>query len=139
MIVAARNMKRALEIKLTTHGITASQFAVLKVLWQHNSLSLTVLGKAVHFDNSTLTGMVERMVRAKLVRRIRDRNDRRIIKISLTEKGRGLQDTLSRLADEVDLEAVKNFTEEEKITIKILARRVRENMVENNSQQVLKT
>ena len=127
LIVAARTMKRALENELNHHNITSSQFAVLKLLWKYNSLSFTDLGKVLHFDNSTLTGIISRMVKAKLVRRTRDRNDRRIVNVSLTPKGHELQPILSKLASDINLQAVNNFSEEEKKVIIELAKRVREN------------
>ena len=87
MVVAARSMKRALEIKLNEYSITSSQYTVLEILWKHNGLSLTDLGRLLYFDNPTITGIINRMARAKLVRRIRDRNDRRVVKVHLTPKG----------------------------------------------------
>ncbi len=128
MVVAARSMKRALEIKLNEYGITSSQYTVLELLWKYNGLSLTDLGKALHFDNPTITGIINRMARAKLVRRTRDRNDRRIVKIYLTPKGRELQSLLPKLADAVNMKAVEDFTQEEKSAILNFTKRIHINL-----------
>ena len=117
MVVAARNMKRALELKLSKYSITSSQYSVLEILGKYNGISLTELGKLLYFDNPTITGIINRMARAKLLRRNRDRNDRRVIKVYLTQKGWELQSKLPKIAKDVNEKAVENFCENEKETI----------------------
>lgn len=131
MVVAARSMKRALEIKLNEYGITSSQYIVLELLWKYNGLSLTDLGKVLYFDNPTITGIINRMARAKLVKRTRDRNDRRVIKVHLMPKGWELQSILPKLAEYVNKKAMENFQENEKRTILSLAKRIHQNLKSN--------
>ena len=135
MVVTARVMKRALEVKLNENGITSSQYTVLEILWKHNGLSLTDLGKLLHFDNPTITGIINRMARAKLVKRMRDRNDRRVIKVLLTQKGSELQSILPKLAKAVNKKAVENFQEDEKEAILNLTKRLRENLTSNDQRE----
>jgi len=129
MAVAARSMKRALEVKLSEHGVTSSQYVVLEILWHHNGLSLTDLGKILYFDNPTITGIINRMSRAKLVRRRRDRHDRRVIKVFLEQKGRELYSSLPLLASEVNMHAVEGFSRDEKKAVLELAKRVHFNVM----------
>lgn len=131
MVVAARTMKRALEIKLSEYNITSSQYSVLEILGKYNGISLTELGKLLYFDNPTITGIINRMARAKLLRRQRDRTDRRVIKLYLTPKGLELQAKLPRLAKNVNQEAVKNFSECEKETILEQLKRINQSSVNN--------
>ncbi len=133
MVLAARNMKRALEIKLNEYGVTSSQYTVLELLWKYNGLSLSELGKSLNFDNPTITGIVSRMARANLLRRTRDRNDRRIIKVHLTQKGLDLKAILPKIADEVNMKAVEDFHENDKKNILEFARRIHQNL-KNNEQ-----
>ena len=132
IVVAARSMKRALEIKLNENGITSSQYTVLEILWKHNGLSLTDLGKCLYFDNPTITGIINRMARAKLIRRTRDRNDRRVIKVHLTQKGWDLRSVLPKLAKSVNKKAVENFERSEKKAILDLTRRLHRNLLNND-------
>lgn len=132
MVVAARSMKRALEIELNENGITSSQYAVLEMLWKHNGLSLTDLGKLLYFDNPTITGIINRMARAKLVRRMRDRNDRRVIKVYLTQKGLELQSVVPKIAKTVNRKAVENFEESEKKAILDLTKRLHKNLTNSD-------
>ena len=132
MVVAARSMKRALEIKLNEYSITSSQYTVLEILWKHNGLSLTDLGRLLYFDNPTITGIINRMARAKLVRRIRDRNDRRVVKVHLTPKGWELQSVLPKLAKAVNKKAVNQFEKSERRAILDLTRRLHNNLINND-------
>ena len=71
-------------------GITATQLSVLKMLEQVGDLSLSQLSKRMATTNSTVTGIVDRMVAAKLVAREQDADDRRVWRIRLTSDGRGI-------------------------------------------------
>jgi MarR family 2-MHQ and catechol resistance regulon transcriptional repressor len=55
------------------YGLTTEQFGVLTSIKSRGPLRITML--------------VDRMVKAGLVRRTRDRNDRRVVTVSLTSKG----------------------------------------------------
>ena len=72
------------------HGITATQLNVIKLLQAVGDLSLSELSKRMAATNSTVTGIIDRMVAADLVAREQSADDRRVWKIRLTEAGRGL-------------------------------------------------
>lgn len=106
----ARALKRALDSKLVEHNLTATQYIVLARLWEEDGVSLTELGERLYFDNPTLTGVVDRMERDGLLERRRDRDDRRVVRVFLTERGKDLQQTIGRLAEETDGEAWNDST-----------------------------
>ena len=72
------------------HGITATQLNVLKLLQTVGDLSLSELSKKMSATNSTVTGIIDRMVEAKLVAREQSSEDRRVWKIRLLPEGRTL-------------------------------------------------
>ncbi len=69
-------------------GITATQLTVIKLLMEVGDLSLSELSKTMAARNSTITGIVDRMVSAELVKRARSPEDGRVWMIGLTPKGR---------------------------------------------------
>jgi DNA-binding MarR family transcriptional regulator len=71
-------------------GITATQLNVLKLLQTIGDLSLSQLSKRMAATNSTVTGIVDRMVTAELVAREQSVEDRRVWKIRLTPAGKAL-------------------------------------------------
>jgi DNA-binding MarR family transcriptional regulator len=67
--------------------LTGPQLTVLKMLEGVGDLSLSELSERIRAQNSTVTGIIDRMEREGLVARARSTEDRRVVKIKLTEKG----------------------------------------------------
>ena len=72
------------------HDLTGPQLTVIKLLAGIGDLSLTELSENMRRRNSTVTGIIDRMESAGLVRRIRSEVDRRIVMIRLTPQGKTL-------------------------------------------------
>jgi DNA-binding MarR family transcriptional regulator len=72
------------------HGITATQLNALKLLQSMGDISLSDLSKRMSATNSAITGLIDRMVEAKLVAREQSAEDRRVWKIKLTPEGRAV-------------------------------------------------
>jgi DNA-binding MarR family transcriptional regulator len=71
-------------------GLTGPQLTVIKILAELGDLSLSSLSGRIKAQNSTVTGIIDRMEREELVQRERSAEDRRIVLIRLTDKGRSL-------------------------------------------------
>ncbi len=110
----ARSMRRALEAKLEQYEITATQYVVLVRMWEEEGTSISELGDRLYLDNPTLTGIADRMERDGLLQRRRDDEDRRVVNVYLTEKGKSLRKQLEHFAEEIDNLAWKGFTDAQK-------------------------
>jgi MarR family transcriptional regulator, organic hydroperoxide resistance regulator len=82
--------------------LTGPQLTVLKVLEGVGDLSLSELSERIRAQNSTVTGIIDRMEREGLVVRARSTEDRRVVNIQLTEKG-------ARIAREIAVEPMEIF------------------------------
>lgn len=71
-------------------GITATQLNVIKLLQTVGELSLSELSKRMSATNSTITGIIDRMVAAELVVREQSAEDRRVWRIRLTPQGKAM-------------------------------------------------
>ncbi len=71
-------------------GLTGPQLTVIKLLETFGDLSLSSLSGRIRAQNSTVTGIIDRMEREELVLRERSTTDRRVVYIRLTDKGREL-------------------------------------------------
>jgi len=70
------------------YGLTTEQFSVLAAVKSRGgSLKLIELATILARRPNSVSMLVDRMVKAGLVRRTRDRKDRRIVNVSLTTKG----------------------------------------------------
>lgn len=67
--------------------ITKPQLVTLIAISKKKCCTMTELGKLTGYATTALTGIVDRLVRKKLVQRIRDEKDRRIVKVTVTERG----------------------------------------------------
>jgi DNA-binding MarR family transcriptional regulator len=82
--------RRLAKEQCARHGITATQLNVLKLLLTVGDLSLSELSKQMAATNSTVTGIIDRMVAANLVAREQSVEDRRVWRIRLTPEGKTL-------------------------------------------------
>jgi DNA-binding MarR family transcriptional regulator len=82
--------------------LTGPQLTVLKMLEGLGDLSLSELSERIRAQNSTVTGIIDRMEREGLVVRTRSTEDRRVVKIKLTDKG-------SKIARAIAVEPMEIF------------------------------
>ena len=85
-------------------GITGPQLTVIKLLETFDNLSLSSLSERIRAQNSTVTGIIDRMEREGLVRRERSTVDRRVVHIRLSDKGQ-------KLAKQIQVEPMEIFRE----------------------------
>ncbi|WHX47281.1 MarR family transcriptional regulator [Paenibacillus woosongensis] len=72
--------------------LTTSQLSVLEVLEQNGQLKPSDLIPFLATTPAAVTMLLDRMEKAELIRRDRDEEDRRIVWISITEKGKAEAD-----------------------------------------------
>jgi DNA-binding MarR family transcriptional regulator len=83
-------------------NLTGPQLTVVKILEAFGDLSLSELSERLRAQNSTVTGIVDRMEREELVVRTRSTEDRRVVKLRLTDKG-------ARIARDIAVEPMELF------------------------------
>lgn len=77
------------------HGLTGPQLTVVKMLETLGDLSLSRLSEKIRAQNSTVTGIVDRMEADGLVERSRGADDRRVYKIRLSARGQKIARAVS--------------------------------------------
>ena len=78
---------KKLEADLDKAGLTPPQFYVLATIGYAGGLPFGEIGAKMMVTVSNLTGIVDRLEEKKLVTRKRDENDRRVVRVVLTDKG----------------------------------------------------
>jgi MarR family transcriptional regulator, organic hydroperoxide resistance regulator len=119
--------------------LTGPQLTVVKMLEQIGDLSLSELSERIRAQNSTVTGIIDRMEREGLVVRERSKEDRRVVYIRLTPKGRRLAEDIPVEPMEIFRSALETLTASEtRELVKILgkvARRVRQTVKSGDSDE----
>lgn len=73
-------------------GLTYTQYIVMMVLWEKESVSVGQLGETLYLDAGTLTPLLKRLEKAGYVTRERSKEDERITVISITREGEKLKE-----------------------------------------------
>ena len=72
---------------LTKYKITPAQLQILNILWQNNHLSSKYIQAETGLDSSTVTGIINRIIKSGFITKTINDLDKREVIISLTEKG----------------------------------------------------
>ena len=74
-------------------GITGSQFFVMKKIHERGRCTVSEVAEGLCVSLSAITSMVDKLCKASLAERQRDENDRRLVWLELTPKGKDILGT----------------------------------------------
>ena len=94
--------------------VTPPQFGVLILLIEQDGQTIGALSQQRAIDAPTMTGIVKRLEQSGLVERRHDREDRRLVKVYLTDEGRDIMRFLPDAAIEFNKTMSQGFSEDEK-------------------------
>lgn len=92
LYTAARLITQAYTPMLSELGITYPQYLVLMVLWEKDAIPVNDIARRLLLETNTVTPLLQRMERQGLVIRERGEQDRRQQFVSLTEKGKAMEE-----------------------------------------------
>ncbi len=72
---------------LTELDLTYPQYLVMLVLWEEGAQKVSDIGCLLKLETGTLTPLLKRMEQKNMIKRRRDVEDERVVKISLTDNG----------------------------------------------------
>lgn len=107
---------RVFERLLRESGVDAfngAQGRILYVLWEYEKLPFSDIGRYTSLAKTTLTSMIDRMEESGLVERVPDKEDRRQVFVSITEKARSYRQKYDELSQEMNGIFYDGFDEEE--------------------------
>lgn len=104
IVAALRRIIRAVDMHsrhlVDSVGLTWPQLATLRAAERLSPCTISVLARAVHLGQATLTGIVQRLQRAGYLERTPHETDRRSVNVAITPAGRTvLQNAPSLLQD----------------------------------------
>lgn len=118
---------------LNLHGldnITREQFGILLLLSLGDGLYQTQIANILGKDRPNITRMIDILETNDYIRREKDANNRRILKVYLTEKGKEKANLAKPLKDRMNAVQYRGMTDEEILTLVRLLRQVRKNIEE---------
>jgi DNA-binding MarR family transcriptional regulator len=109
----ARLLAQALATRIAPYGVVPGQFAQLLVLFEEDGLTQRELCDRVRIEQATMAKTLQRMQRDGLVRCDPDPDDRRRIRVYLTDQARALEPELVATARSVNTFATDGLTDAE--------------------------
>jgi DNA-binding MarR family transcriptional regulator len=103
----------AQEPDLAAFEISAAQYVIVSVLAQRGVDSAAQLCKDISYDGGAMTRMVDRLEAKGLIHRSRCPQDRRLVKLELTEAGRVALPKLRECSVRVLNHFLRGFSQEE--------------------------
>ena len=119
MVRTANLLSDAFEQMLKPHGITGTQYNVLRILRgaEPDGLCRNEVSQRLLNRMPDATRLLDRMEEAGLVTRERSTSDRRLVTTRITKKGRQIVDSLDESADEQHEKALGHMSEQQLRTL----------------------
>lgn len=95
-------------------GVHPGQDRLLAELWKRDGVSQSELIKRLGVQPPTVTGALQRLERAGIVRREPDPENRRISRVYLTEKGRELEGPVQEALADAERNLLANLSSDER-------------------------
>jgi len=84
-------MNRTYKTLLKGINMTYTQFLVMVILWDNDEQLVSDIGKSLFLESSTLTPLLKKLETRGYIKRTRDKQDERKVRITLTQSGKDLQ------------------------------------------------
>lgn len=119
-----QKLVRALQLferdQIKAYGFTTSQCYTILELYKSEGLTMNELSERMNLNSSTMTRILDNLVRDKYISRDKDESDRRIVVVSLTDAGK-------KIAQELDT------------TVKQYYKKIIDNIPESQVEEILRS
>lgn len=94
-----------------------NEILAILLIYRYQNVNMTEVAEYINAPLNTATGVINRLEKKKLVQRMRDLQDKRIVKISLTDEGILYFNEEKKLAISYFESLAKRLTKEEEVAI----------------------
>jgi DNA-binding MarR family transcriptional regulator len=134
ILSSERAILRAMTASAVKEDLTLQQFSVLGVLTRVGSVPMSRLSTELRVTPPNITGVVDRLERKELVRRLASPGDRRKKEIQLTAKGESLYERVRKDYSASIQESLDALTREEQEILAKLLRKLRDEIVRREEE-----
>lgn len=120
---AGHTFTRLYKPMLDPLGLTYPQFLVMIALWEKDDRTVSEIGERLLLESSTLTPLLKRLETAGLIKRARDRDDERVVRITLTRQGTTLREKASTIPEAIGCATSLTLNDVKKLAGEITALR----------------
>lgn len=114
LVRAFRAVNRASNRGLRPRGLSAEQGHILLLLWLEGPMRMSELLQLLMLSSGTLTGAIDRMEKAGLVRRVADERDRRAWRVEPAKRDPGERRAIERTLEGIERDCFAGLTAAER-------------------------
>jgi len=93
--------------------LTFPQLSVISMLGKHGEQNVSELSLKIGLSDSTVSGILDRLEQKDIIKRERTKDDRRVVKISLTGKSQKFYNDFRQKKEECFTRLLKKLSEQE--------------------------
>jgi DNA-binding MarR family transcriptional regulator len=108
-----RALRREIDKRVSPHGLTASQYTALSVLATRTGLSGAQLARRAYVRPQSMSELIAALERQGLIERSPDPAHKRILRATLTRKGRRVLAACDAAIDEMEAAMLRDVPPEE--------------------------
>jgi MarR family transcriptional regulator, organic hydroperoxide resistance regulator len=117
-------------VAFSRHGVYEGQQYILRCLWEEDGLAPGEVARRLGLSTPTVTRAGTRMEAAGLLQRQPHPQDRRLVRLVLTDKGRHLEAVIGRAMDQLTERALAEFSPAERAVMIASLKRIQANLTE---------
>ncbi|MCL4247217.1 MAG: MarR family transcriptional regulator [Anaerolineae bacterium] len=121
---AAESVLDRTNAHLANHNLTTTQFGVLEALYHLGMLSQVELARKLLKSTGNITIVLQNLQKRDLISRVRDSADQRYVRVTLTDAGRALLDSILPAHIQGIVSDLSVLTAEEQETLACLCRKL---------------
>lgn len=121
---AAESVLDRTNAHLASHNLTTTQFGVLEALYHLGMLSQVELARKLLKSTGNITIVLQNLQKRDLISRVRDSVDQRYVRVTLTDAGRALLDSILPAHIQGIVSDLSVLTADEQETLACLCRKL---------------
>lgn len=110
-----RETARRQESILTKGNMSISNIVVIDILKEKGACTMRQISEALSLTMGAATGIIDKMTARGLVKRERQKDDRRVVKVSLRPAGAKFHEKINKFRSDVTAELFSVLTDKEKM------------------------
>ncbi len=130
VLMSFEALARYLELELKRHDATLIRFNIMSTLFKNGGeMTPSEIGESVFREKNSITAVINTLERQGVVRREPSTNDRRSVKVVITDKGWKEANRLSPIVQELSREVLSCLDREQIEVLVGIMRTIRESML----------
>lgn len=125
----SRIIRNWMRIEADKVGVIATYRPILMMLSYQDGITQLDIAKYVHMAPPTISLTLQKMEASKLVRREEDAEDKRQIRIYITEEGRKLDQEMKKIISKIERVALIDITSQEQKVVEEILKKTIDNLL----------